>query len=177
MHRSRPGFALVELLLALALTGVVLALGTGMTGVTLGADARLREHIVLHESAIGGATLFQDLLSQAVVPAGEQPRFEGEPRVIRLQTRCRTTFGPPRQCNAVLRITRGDASAPRLSVSWDELSGMELGRLEGGARFIFAERELNDVVWRSRWGVSIRVPSAVGIVLPTDTLVYAMGLQ
>lgn len=175
MRADRPGFTLLELIVALALGGFVLlgvvALvdGVGAAASRIGDDARARD-------AAGAATaLLLALLARAEAPPGEVAVFSGTPDALAFRSWCETPGGWLARCRVRVRLAALGDTARALVASWERRPALALGTLPPRAHFAFRETGPDGVAWLREWGEGIRPPDVLGLVMDGDTLLLPVG--
>jgi len=179
---GRQGFTLIELMVALAVSVVVL-IGARMMAESL-ADATHRTVTAAHEAdrVANADLLLRSLLSRLEIGTIADQPFGGGPRSVHFTTWCDTPGGWLERCEAVVSLEAyGDTNclvahlAPR-----DPLGeiGPRTIRLATGFRN-GALRYLNDPraggQWFVQWGDGIVAPLAIGVVLDGDTSIVRIG--
>ena len=169
---DRAGFALIEVLVALALSAVVV-LGTrelleGMMGQTSSIVRRTRAADSLANLDLTVHRIIENL----ALVQGDAPSFDGDERSARFESWCMIAGGWQERC------------AVELVADPDSPSGLRLLRpaaapivIGSGTRSTL--RYLADVGggghWVMRWQSSITPPLAIGVLTGTDTMVLRIG--
>lgn len=178
MRADRRGMTLVELLIALSLTGLTVAVAVGISHAALTVDERLASEVVRYEATVVGEQLLAQLLTQGAASARVSLLFEGAADVVRFSSRCPTASGTATSCEVTLQLVDVGQSA-QLRAEWSGNPGTTLAILARGARFSYLADDHSDAEaeprWHAAWGRNAAVPRAVGVVVATDTLVYWVG--
>lgn len=174
--RRRAGFTLVEVMVALAVMGVVL----------VGARAML-EQVGDHAERIGGAAaeadrdgnadaLLRSIAGRTQVSAaiGSEIRFQGEPRMARFRSWCEVPDGWLESCDASLGLIEVDGrNVLALTLSTGELVPLRSGFRTG--EILYLREAGNGGQWLRSWGSSITAPLALGLAIDGDTTIVRIG--
>jgi prepilin-type N-terminal cleavage/methylation domain-containing protein len=149
--RSRDGFTLLEVLVALSVSGfVVLAARTVMVQLTRGAQATVRVGITTQADVYAERTVRALLLQ---TEAGPEPdhQFNGTSRSVDFRTSCLVTSGWRDSCRATMAIVRrgGDSVDLAVWLSTGEHFRMPLGT--GLAEFLYLGDPRSGVRWLRSW--------------------------
>lgn len=159
---------------ALAVSGLVL-LGAVRLVDTLG-QARdfVRRDARIGDAAANGEWVLRSLIERAATRTDSVERFEGDEAHVAFTSYCevpvgwlelcriRFSLGSIRDSGVVFAVV--DDGPPRRLWSW-----------LGGGRFRYFDPASRDDTWVHSWGRSIAPPTALGIVLASDTLVFPTG--
>ncbi|MBW3656766.1 MAG: prepilin-type N-terminal cleavage/methylation domain-containing protein, partial [Gemmatimonadetes bacterium] len=170
------GFTLVEVMVALAVMGVVL----------VGARAML-EQVGDHAERIGAAAaetdrdgnadgLLRAIAGRIHVSAmpGHEVRFQGEPRMARFRSWCEVPDGWLEACDASLGLVQVDGNnVLALTLSTGELIPLRTGF--GRGEILYLREARGGGGWLRSWGSSISAPLALGIVIDGDTTIVRIG--
>ena len=175
---SQRGFTLVEVLVALALSGLVLlsahALLTGIGdrahALALGADT-------LTARATGARTL-RLLVGQLEVGTPASGPFAGAPGEVSFTSWCDMPAGWQERCAVTLDFEASDG-APALVARVNQGTPEVLVRGFRAGTFRYLASAADGGRWFERWGTAITAPVALGVVLVQgtriDTLVVRIG--
>jgi len=172
--RNRRGVTLLELIIALAISGLAMLGGVMLLGQLTDSDARIaREHSA--DATAGNADrLLRRLLIDAVATSDSAERFRGAERTADYLTRCDTPSGWSEPCRATLMLdSLRDSSA--IIIETDRGDHYEVRRIAGAATFRYLDLLARDSVWVRRWGASITLPGAIALVSAVDTTVFPLG--
>jgi prepilin-type N-terminal cleavage/methylation domain-containing protein len=180
--RARRGLTLVELMIALVVSGVVLV-GARLMVETL-ADAARRTTRAARDAdrAANAERVLRDLFGRLEIATDAARPFGGDGQSVHFTTWCDTPGGWLERCDAVLALEAlGDTNTLVARLSPREPHG-DIGRrtirLAGGFR-TGALRYLNDSrsggQWFVQWGDGTVAPLAVGVVLDGDTSIVRIG--
>lgn len=175
--RPRDGFTLIELILALMLTGGALLSATLLLDqLGDGAERITRDGAAMSRRA-NGARLINRLLADARPSDDSTDRFTGDDHTMRLWTLCDVPGGWREPCRAELAIDqRGDSSAivARLAVG-----GTFTVRQQSGQRQFryYDPTRSADSVWLGHWSSNVTLPLGVAIVGSGDTIVIPVSAR
>ncbi len=176
---TRRGFTLLELLVALALSGLIL-LGARLMLEGVADDAgRIAAAARAADREANAERALRQLFARLDLGGSPDAGFGGDERTMRFSTWCSVPAGWLERC----RVTLGVETAE---------GGPSGGSLQLVARFSNGEvlvlrpalraatlRYLNDAAggysWFRGWGDGITAPAAVGIIADGDTLIVRIG--
>ncbi len=179
---ERPGFTLIEVLVALAVSAVILLAGrltlqavgdaaTATTRTTREADSRANaDH------------LLRTLVGRLEVGTDRSRRFGGDERSVHFTTWCDTPAGWLERCDAVLAVEQQDGAQALIA----HLSPSDAGGNIGPSLIVLATGFQNGTIrylddaraggrWFVRWGEAITAPLALEIILDEDTCIARIG--
>jgi prepilin-type N-terminal cleavage/methylation domain-containing protein len=168
------GFTLIEVMIALALSGMVLLGGSMLLVQTTDTRDRIARQALEGDETYNGARLLRALVRNAQATTDTTERFTGDARATGFVTACQTPGGWLERCRVQLLIDQRRDS----SVVIGELRAGEaiaLLRLAGAWSFVYLDRAREERRWLTSWGTSIALPAAVGLVSAGDTLVWPIG--
>jgi prepilin-type N-terminal cleavage/methylation domain-containing protein len=158
----RAGFTLLEVVVALAITGMVI-LGARAVLAQLGDDAeRLAATAAADDREANADRLVRDLLERAEPPSNGSARFVGEARAVRFSTRCDVPAGWQERCQAEIGIVQVDGEpVVGLTLSTGEAVVLRRGFSRAVLRYLYDPA--NGGVWVDRWNSAFSLPWAVGL--------------
>jgi prepilin-type N-terminal cleavage/methylation domain-containing protein len=172
--RSRRGFTLIEILAALSISALAMIGGVLVLDQITDSTARIVRTGLVAAREGNGPRLLRQLLLDAHMTADSLDRFRGDERSADFTTLCHRPSGWLESCRASVAIDwRKDTSVVVATLSTGE--NFELARRGGVAELRYFDAATGDSVWLQRWALSIVMPVAIGIVTPTDTVIYPMG--
>jgi prepilin-type N-terminal cleavage/methylation domain-containing protein len=172
--RSRPGVTLLELIIALAISGLAI-LGCVMLLDQLNdSHERMSRERAADATASNGDRLLRRLLVDAHTTTDTAERFRGDGHNASYLTLCDTPAGWPEACRVTLSLdSLRDSSAIVAENSRDER--FEVRRIPGAATFRYLDLSARDSSWVREWATSIALPGAIAIVVGVDTTVLPLG--
>lgn len=172
MRVDRRGVTLVELLVVLALAGLVLAAASAAARGVMDASLRIESELW----AIEEARVVDDLLRELLrMHAGPHPErlLRGDDSELTFESRC-PVLGPGTwPCSVSLRVS----SAGEVTLAWTGAAPIVVRRRREAHGLIYLDRSAEGYSWHARWDVATRSPLAVGIVAASDTALYWVGVQ
>lgn len=171
----RRGFTLIEVLVALALTGVVVMMAQRLfASATEGAALLMRKRVELDTRANRQRWLEQAFASVAAGQVGDSG-FHGDESSLQAATWSVTAQGWPERVPLVLRVKEGWVDVEIGAVSF------RLGERLAGARLAYLTAEGAGYRWAVGWSSVIGAPLAVRLILEypapaaPDTCLYLIG--
>lgn len=173
-RRNRRGFTLVEVLVALALSAMVLVGASGLLD-ALGAHATsvLRSARAL-DSSMNADDFLRRALADLVVRSDTFPSFEGDESVFAFRTSCDAPHGWREPCGVRVAAERAD-SGHRLVIRQDDGSVLMLRTRLARASFRYLLTADEGGQWVARWPNTLMLPLAVGLIAGDDTIVARIG--
>lgn len=173
MFANRRGFTLIEVLVALAIGGVVL---TGcrllLEGLADHASAIVRTAADLDASANAERAVRQIVENLALAPE-PQPTFVGSASEAVFASWCPSAYGALEPCTVRLSV---QAASAGVTVGMATPGGQKLVlRRVAGAELRYLANASSGGIWYTRWNDAISPPLAVGVFSTTDTLVMRIG--
>jgi prepilin-type N-terminal cleavage/methylation domain-containing protein len=175
--RRRPsgGFTLIELVVAITLSGVVL-LGARALWESLAISVdRLRTQATADARDANGERLLRSLVGRLEIGTDQSHEFAGDEQHVRFTTWCDMPAGWQERCDAAIGIEPDSAAELRLvaRLSTGEVITLQRGFSAGVLRY------LNDPagggVWFRIWGHGITAPLAIGVITDGDTTIVRIG--
>jgi prepilin-type N-terminal cleavage/methylation domain-containing protein len=173
-NRSRAGFTLIEVMVALVVSAIVL-LGARAMLADVGDDAlRISAETKRLDADANGERALRALVRQLDLGAGEASQFAGDPRQVSFSSWCDVPAGWQERCAVtltlephagnsalVIRTSKGPALTVRDSIA------------TGALRYLTTVTDGGE--WIRVWGAGITAPLAIGIILDRDTLIVPIG--
>lgn len=173
--RSRNGLTLLELLVALSISGLAVLGGVMLLDQVGDGDARIVEDSVRDATVANGDRLLRRLLVDAQSTTDTVDRFRGDERNASYLTRCDTPSGWAEPCRARLSVdSLGDSSA--VVAETDRGDRFEVRRVAGVGTFRYLSESTDpDSAWVRRWTASIALPAAIALIAWPDTTIWPLG--
>jgi prepilin-type N-terminal cleavage/methylation domain-containing protein len=172
----RRGFTLVEVMVALAVSGVVLLGARQLFGVVASAAERVPSAASAMDNRRNRERLLRELLGRVEVGTDSTRTYSGDGTLTRFISWCPAAGGWLERCTVELAFTpRGDSVA--LEAGW---SGRRFTVHTGSppARFLYLRSAANGGAWLPRWGdAAISAPLALIVILGRDTLFLRVGVR
>ena len=172
---SRAGFTLVELMLSLALSGMVLVTCTLMIRQLDVTHTTIQRHAARVDASANGARLLRDVFDRVELSADSARQFYGDAHYVSLPTWCDMPGGWLERCVANVALDqRGDSTG--VTVQFSDNTEQHLITVVGPATFGYLGWSADGLTWTTMWGRSLMPPIAIGIVRHgVDTLVIRLG--
>lgn len=171
----RSGLTLIELIVAITISGIVL-LGARALWETLAASVdRLHTQATLAERQANGERLLRSLVGRLEVGTDRSTEFAGDERHVTFTTWCDMPAGWQERCTADLAIEPDSANTVALvaRLSTGEVVVLERGFATGALRYL--NDPIGGGVWFRIWGHGITAPLAIGVITDTDTAIVRIG--
>lgn len=171
---DRRGFTLLELMAALSLMGFAMIGGILLLDQLNDSTRRITQESGRAATEGNGERLLGRLLLDAVAGTDSTKKLRGNEHSVELWTNCDVPGGWQEPCRARLSIDlRGDSSVVVAELSTGET--YPLLRQSGSAVFRYFHPSRSDTVWVREWSSNLTLPAAVGVITPTDTVIYPLG--
>lgn len=171
---SRAGFTLLEVVVALALSGLVLLGARMMLGTVADGSARIAAEAAAAGRDANAERTLRDLLLRVEVDPSASRGVAGDERGVRFSTWCEVPAGWLERCTALLGVIRaGDGQVLALETDGGRVLPIRRGFDRATLRYL--ERAGGMGAWSTRWTSSTAVPEAVMVVVDADTLVLRIG--
>jgi prepilin-type N-terminal cleavage/methylation domain-containing protein len=176
--RDAVGFTLVELMAALAITGLALAGGIRLLDQIGDSAMRIRQENLRSMARANGERVLRRALLDAIATGDSATRFAGTRYTIALSSSCDAPGGWIERCRASLSLDqRGDSSVVLGTLQPGVLATGELlvlRRQRGHTEWRYLGPSPSESTWVSEWTSHVAVPIAVALV-GVDTIVFPVG--
>jgi prepilin-type N-terminal cleavage/methylation domain-containing protein len=176
MRRNGSGFTLVELAVALTVSGVVLLGSRAIWESIDGAADRLGRETAAANARANGDRLLRSLLDGLEIGTDHSREFAGDERTVRFTTWCTVSAGWQERCDAALAIEpTADRTAEEIvaRLSTGERVTLRRGFTTGTFRYLGDPHAGG--VWYRVWSRGITAPLAVGVITDGDTTIVRIG--
>ena len=177
--RSRVGFTLLELMVALSL-GAIALLGARAVYDALGDVASgIGTAAATDDARSNGERLLRTLIMELEPGTERDSMFHGDRDNVTFPTRCRTGGGWKEHCNVRLSLEPASTGELTQRLIVRSSTGDSLVLLDSliVSRFAFLDDASAGGRWIARWTRSVAPPLAVGILSPYDTLILRVGVR
>lgn len=172
--RDSRGFTLIELVIALAISGMVVLAARALVVAVAEANQRLEVASAEADAAANGERLLRGLVGRLDVSAMGS-RFQGVPTAMSFPTWCDAPGGGLEPCNAGITVQSAPGSAALVA---SLAPGVQVTLLRGRAIALrYLESAAGGGVWFERWGTSVSVPLAIAVIVDRDTLMVRLGTR
>jgi prepilin-type N-terminal cleavage/methylation domain-containing protein len=173
--RKPAGFTLPELIVALAVGGMVLLTGRELFGVILDAAGRVPIIGVAADSARNRERLLRELLGRVEAGTDTLRRFDGTPDRARFVSWCGTSDGWLERCSVTLTLVRSDAGA-LLQAAWPGFQEVLLAG-KGPSEIRYLKSAVHGGAWVAQWGDAVSPPLALLILVGKDSMLIRIGAR
>lgn len=174
---DRRGFTLVEVMVALAVMGIVLVGARTMLGQIADDADRITAAAAAADHDANAERLLRSVAGRLELPAapgGGEAGFQGEAHGMRFLSWCEVPDGWLERCRASLGFIRLDGdNVLALRLSTGEL--VQLRRGFGTGELVYLRDAADGGDWVRSWGASISAPLAVAVVIDGDTTLLRIG--
>ena len=184
MHRDttqhRNGVTLIEVMMAVALTGVAILCAGGILQQVQSVSSQVIESEAAVRAIDARNELLRSLVAQTVAPRDTSESFDGSGSRARFHTVCRKSRGWLEACQATLRVVKvGDTMS--LYADVPEMPAIPVVRKADALSLLYLSDARDGGHWIPSWGSSIGVPGGIGIVRQlrgvTDTVFLRIGTR
>jgi prepilin-type N-terminal cleavage/methylation domain-containing protein len=171
----RSGFTLIELIVAITISGIVL-LGARALWESLAQSVdRLRGQATVAERRANGERLLRSLVGRLEVGTDQSHEFAGDARHASFTTWCDMPAGWQERCAVDLAIEPDSANTLRLvaRLSTGEVIALQRGFRTGALRYL--NDPIGGGIWFRIWGHGITAPLAIGVITDGDTAIVRIG--
>ena len=171
---GRGGFTLLEVVVALAISGLVI-LGARAVLSQLGTDAeRVESAAAESDRAATADRLLRQSVARTESSQPDAVRFVGDARGAKWVTWCEVPAGWLERCQATLGIVQqGDSSALVLTLSTGELVPVRHGFARARLRYLLDAAEGGH--WTPDWTSQLSTPAAIGVEIDDSLLIVPVG--
>lgn len=174
-HALRTGFTLIELTVAILLSGIVL-LGARALWESLAISVdRLSVQATADARDMNGERLLRSLVGRLEVGTNQSQEFAGDEQQAQFTTWCDVPAGWQERCDAVIGFEFDSVGHLELQarLSTGEIISLQRGFAHGVLRYLNAPA--GGGVWFHIWGHGITAPLAIGVITDSDTAIVRIG--
>jgi prepilin-type N-terminal cleavage/methylation domain-containing protein len=174
-HSRRRGFTLIELMVAIMLSGIVLLGARALWESLAGSVDRLRTQATAERRDMNGERLLRSLVGRLEVGTDQSHEFAGDESHAQFTTWCDMPAGWQERCDAVIAIEPDSSAGLRLvaRLSTGDVVALERGFSTGTLRYL--NDPIGGGVWFRIWGHGITAPLAIGVITDGDTTIVRIG--
>lgn len=171
---SSPGFTLIEVMVALAISGIVLLGARALLTQLADHTDRIVQAASEADREANADRLLRALVGRIDASTGEARTFSGDERAARFTTWCDVPAGWQEQCGVRLEIIPIENSqALTVHFSGGEAIVLRKGFRLGALRYL--SNPGGGGIWLRSWKSTIATPLALGIFLDSDTMIVRIG--
>lgn len=171
---SRRGFTLVELVVALAIAGILLFGANATIDAVQALTARGAAAARAADRVRNGGHLLHRLATAIVTNTDAERLFSGDGRAARFTTRCDVPAGWTEPCQVLLTV-ESRANWQVLVARVRGRPALELLRARQRIRLRYLLDAAEGGQWLDTWGASLAIPLAIGIVRDDETILIPIG--
>jgi prepilin-type N-terminal cleavage/methylation domain-containing protein len=171
----RSGLTLVELMVAITISGIVL-LGARALWESLAESVdRLRDQVMVAERDANAERLLRSIVGRIEVGTEQSHEFAGDEQHATFTTWCTMPAGWQERCDAALAIESDSAKSLQLvaRLATGEVIVLQRGFSTGALRYL--NDPIGGGIWFRIWGHGITAPLAIGIITDGDTAIVRIG--
>jgi prepilin-type N-terminal cleavage/methylation domain-containing protein len=172
--RARGGFTLLEVIVALAVSGMVLLGARSVLG-QLGTDAeRIEAAAAESDRASNADALLRAVVGRTANSVPEQARFVGDATGARFVSWCEVPGGWLERCQAMLGIVQtGDSASLVLTLDPGGMVPLKTGVRRARLRYLVSPQEGGR--WLDEWTSQLSTPVAVGVEVDDSLWIVPVG--
>jgi prepilin-type N-terminal cleavage/methylation domain-containing protein len=172
--RRRAGFTLVEVLVALALAGVVLLGARTLLEHLADETHGVTQRAASADAIANGERLLRTLAGRLEVGTAESGPFSGTSEAAHFTSWCEVPQGWLERCDVTIALEQL-AGEFALVARLDDAPPLVLRRgfASGALRYLNSAAQGGQ--WFRSWGTGITAPLALGVILDRDTLIIRIG--
>lgn len=173
MTAPRRGFTLVEVLVAMVVASVALALARAILGGVAEGNTRIIAAAHQRDVERSSRQLLRSLLASARTLGPDSVTFIGSPRAMFTRSRCPVPGGWSEPCSITVSIAD---SAPLVLLG---INSSRLAVIDGSATTFAALCYLRSAAdggqWVPNWRSTPDLPLAIGLIVDRDTVIVPVG--
>lgn len=173
---GRRAFTLLELVLSLALTGLLALVARTLLDALGHVAVRADVQATRTASATNAAEALRVVLAQVRLPDSARQAFSGSADLAEFRSWCDSPSGRPERCTVRLDLGTSQPAALRIRMRLRAgRTDILLTDLGAPTVLLYQERGHTQAVWTRSWTRGSTLPSALGVLVGVDTLVFPVG--
>jgi prepilin-type N-terminal cleavage/methylation domain-containing protein len=168
IRRARPGFTLVEVMVAIAIGGLVLLGARSLLEVLADEEHHVARDTATEDARSNGYRVLRSLVGEMEVGTTESGPFSGDPESTRFTTWCDVPSGWQERC-AVTLAFESEGGEPALVAHLPGERRLVLARDFSAGEFRYLNSATSGGQWFRQWGRGITAPLAIGVILERNT--------
>lgn len=165
------GFTLLEAIVALAISGIILAGSAALVGALADATAQVQETAERMAAPTNAERTLLELAANLVPTEGAEVALTGSGSAVAFDSRCPRPGGWLAPCPVVLAIDSGG-----IRVARGGREAIVLPLRDRPSRFLYLVNAAGGGTWAARWE-SVVPPLAIGVQMDDGMLVFPIGVQ
>lgn len=167
-RRTRHGFTLVEVMVAIAIGGLVLLGARSLLEVLADEEHHVARDTATEDARSNGYRTLRSLVGQMEVGTTESGPFSGDPESTSFTTWCDVPSGWQERCAVTLAFEREGAETVLVAHLPAERR-LVLARDFSAGEFRYLNSATSGGQWFRQWGRGITAPLAIGVILERGT--------
>lgn len=160
----RPGFTLVEVIVAIAIGGLVLLGARSLLEVLADEEHHIARETAVADARSNGYRALRSLVGEMEVGTSEAGPFSGDPTRTSFTTWCDTAYGWQERCAVTIAFER-EGREPVLVAHLLGEQSLVLARDFSAGEFRYLNSATSGGQWFRQWGRGITAPLAIGVIL------------
>lgn len=170
---ARAGFALIELVVAIAITGLVLLGARSMLEQLADGADDIHAAATSADRTANADRVLRGLLGSVVAASEVSGAVAGDHEEVRLATWCEVPAGWQERCQVALSFEFVDSGRALVAMSSRDRLVLRAGFEAGSLLYLIDPR--GGGTWLPAWRSRLTTPLALGVVLDGDTLILRIG--
>jgi prepilin-type N-terminal cleavage/methylation domain-containing protein len=171
--RRRSGFTLIEVIMALVVSGIILVAARGMVEAAADDAASITRAAAAGDREANAEQTVRALAERLEI-SSPGTSFSGEPGATSFASWCDVPAGWQERCSVTIAIEK-DSSGLSLNVRTSQGFQTQLRSGMKRAAIRYLVTAASGGKWIERWGDGITAPKALGLILDKDTLIVRIG--
>jgi prepilin-type N-terminal cleavage/methylation domain-containing protein len=172
--RRRSGFTIIEVMVALAVSGIVLLGARAMLEATADQAGRITRAAATADRDANAERTLRALVERLEIGTVPGTEFSGDPATAAFASWCDVPGGWLERCAVTLGIERDSSGIALIArTSTGSVIRLREGLRNGAIRYL--DSPSAGGTWIRVWGAGITAPVAIGVFLDRDTLILRVG--